>query len=232
MNSNLSTTLSPENCTPPIGNVLLPAALPLALNLYAGVGGNRKKWKGVKVTAVEKDEKIAAVYKKLYPEDEVIVGDAHEFLLNNYQRFQFIWSSRPCQTHSRMQIATRHTGKRFPDMVLYEEVIFLKHFFKGKWVVENVKPYYKPLIEPTAILGRHYFWSNFDIPKFEIEQPKGFIKKASLAERKELMDWLGIHFEEKIYYEKSHCHTQVLRNCVHPEIGRHVLDAALSLGCR
>lgn len=227
MNLQNTTILSTEQETPAIAKPHVTGC-PVVLNGYAGVGGNRKKWKGVKVVAVEKDERIASVYKKLYPEDEVIVGDAHEYLLNNYQRFDFIWLSRPCQSHSRMQIATRHKGKKFPDMVLYEEIIFLTHFFKGRWVVENVKPYYKPLIEPTAILGRHYFWSNFQIPKIEIEQPKNFIRKANLSERKELMDWLDIHFEEKIYYEKSHCHTQILRNCVHPKIGLHVMEAALS----
>ena len=47
-------------------------------------------------------------------------------------------------------------------MTLYEEILFLKHHFKGKWVVENVKPYYEPLIKPQ-ILERHCFWSNFEI---------------------------------------------------------------------
>jgi DNA (cytosine-5)-methyltransferase 1 len=53
-------------------------------------------------------------------------------------------------------------------MKLYEEIIFLNTFFKGKFVVENVKPYYKPLIEPQ-ILGRHRFRSNIKIPNIEIE---------------------------------------------------------------
>src|ERR1700693_208297 len=49
------------------------------LNLYAGIGGNRKLWTGCQVTAVEHNVKIAAVYKKLYPEDIIIVGDAHNY---------------------------------------------------------------------------------------------------------------------------------------------------------
>ena len=36
------------------------------LNLYAGVGGNRKLWTGCNVTAVELNPKIANVYKRLY----------------------------------------------------------------------------------------------------------------------------------------------------------------------
>ena len=31
-------------------------------------------------------------------------------------------------------------------MKLYEEIIFLDNYFKGKYVVENVIPYYEPLI--------------------------------------------------------------------------------------
>ena len=71
------------------------------LNLYAGVGGNRKLWGGEHdITAVELDAQIAEVYADLYPNDTVIVGDAHEYLLENYMDFDFIWSSPPCPSHS------------------------------------------------------------------------------------------------------------------------------------
>lgn len=72
-----------------------------ALNLYAGVGGNRKLWGGVEVTAVEFNPSIAAAYQDLYPNDTVIVGDAHQYLLDHYHEFDFIWASPPCQSHSR-----------------------------------------------------------------------------------------------------------------------------------
>lgn len=65
------------------------------LNLYAGVGGNRKLWQGVTVTAVENEPKIAAVYQRLHPNDTVIIGDAHAYLLDNYHTFDFIWTSPP-----------------------------------------------------------------------------------------------------------------------------------------
>lgn len=65
------------------------------LNLYAGLGGNRKLWIGAEITAVENDPRIAAVYSRLYPEDTVIIGDAHQYLLENYSEFDFIWSSPP-----------------------------------------------------------------------------------------------------------------------------------------
>ena len=34
------------------------------LNLFAGIGGNRKHWKDVEVTAIEYNEEIANVYKE------------------------------------------------------------------------------------------------------------------------------------------------------------------------
>jgi DNA (cytosine-5)-methyltransferase 1 len=195
------------------------------LNLYAGLGGNRKLWKGCQVTAIERDPKIASVYKKLHPNDEVIIADAHEYLLANYQDFDFIWASPPCQSHSRMIRSGRNRKPRYPDMKLYEEILFLKHNFSGPWVVENVKPYYEPLVKYQNI-GRHCFWSNFEIPFMEEPKFKNFINSQNLKAKEALMDWLGLHYEENIYYEGNHCPTQILRNCVHPKVGAHIFEAA------
>jgi DNA (cytosine-5)-methyltransferase 1 len=132
------------------------------LNLYAGIGGNRHLWPSSWIiTAVEINPKVCKEYKRRYPGDTVVCADAHQYLLENYQDFDLIWTSPPCPTHSKTALWTRHK-KRYPDMALYQEIIFLSHVFKGKWVVENVKPYYTPLIEPTAVVSRHYFWSNLE----------------------------------------------------------------------
>lgn len=197
------------------------------LNLYAGVGGNRKLWEDVSVTAVEYDKKIARVYKDLYPEDAVGVDDAHQFLLENSEDAEFIWSSPPCPSHSRMIRGGRNRKPRYPDMKLYEEIIFLQHNYDGLWVVENVIPYYKPLIEPTAVIGRHMFWSNFPIGHYDAPEFKGFISKQNKQAKQELHDWLGIHYEENLYVGDNHCITQVLRNCVHLLLGRHIFYEAL-----
>jgi DNA (cytosine-5)-methyltransferase 1 len=190
------------------------------LNLYAGLGGNRKLWEGHEVTSVENNTKIVEVYRELFPLDTVIVGDAHQYLLENHHKFDFVWTSPPCQSHSKMNKFTRHKHlRRYPDMSLYQEIIFLTHFFKGKWVVENVTPYYEPLIPPTVTIGRHLFWSNFSFTPIEVPQPKNFINLANLAGKRAMMDWLGIH------YENNHCPVQILRNCVHPLIGQHVLNS-------
>jgi DNA (cytosine-5)-methyltransferase 1 len=196
------------------------------LDLYAGVGGNRKKMTNCEVTAVEYSPAIAEVYQGLYPNDTVVVADAHQYLLDHHHEFDFVWSSPPCQSHSRMMKATRHNLNRYPDMKLYEEIIFLQNFFKGNWVVENVVPYYAPLI-PAQKVGRHLFWSNFDFTAEDVARPKNFINKANLAGKKELMDWLGIHYEKNLYYEGNHCPAQVLRNCVHPDLGKQIFEQGM-----
>ena len=51
------------------------------LNLYSGIGGNRKLWGNEHdITAVEIVPEIAAIYKDLFPNDTVVVDDAHAFL--------------------------------------------------------------------------------------------------------------------------------------------------------
>ena len=66
------------------------------LNLYAGIGGNRKLWGDEHdITAVELMPEIAKIYKELYPNDTVIVGDAHEYLRLHFREFDFIWASPP-----------------------------------------------------------------------------------------------------------------------------------------
>lgn len=199
-----------------------------ALNLEAGLGGNRKDWPDhVQVTAVELEPKIATVYQRLYPKDTVIVGDAGAYLLEHFEEFDFIWTSPPCQTRSKMNRATRHKScRRYVDMTVYQRVIFLRTHFKGRWVVENVVPYFEELIAPSVRMGRHHFWTNFAVTPIEVPTPPDFINLCNLKGKAVLMDWLGIHYPENIYYGTNHCPAQILRNCVHPVMGAHVLNAA------
>lgn len=205
------------------------------LNLYSGIGGNRKLWgKSHQVTAVEIVPEIAEVYKRFFPNDNVIVADAHDYLLKHFKEYDFIWSSPPCPTHSVCCYFLKGQGIiRYPDMKLYQEIILLKHFFKGKFVVENVKPYYKPLIEPQTI-GRHCFWANFKIPDKKIDyvqigtfnrqasknaQRKAIIREAQIPELTDLhgLNLIGVKLKNK---------RQILRNCVLPEIGLHIFKQA------
>jgi len=191
------------------------------LNLYAGVGGNRKHWTDCEVTAVEWDAKIAAVYQRLYPDDEVVVGDGHQYLLDHHEEFDLVWSSPPCQSHSRFTLSGRNRTPRYPDMALYQEVIFLRQFFDGPWIVENVQPYYDPLIPATKV-GRHLFWTNFAFYAEDVPSPPGFITGTVEA----LQDWLGIHYDERPTCDGNHDPGQVLRNAVHPDLGNQVFAAA------
>jgi len=206
------------------------------LNLYAGIGGNRKLWSGHEVTSVEYKQDIADVYKHFFPNDKVVVADAHQYLLDHYKEYDFIWSSPPCQTHSKTNWFLNPQGiVRYPDMNLYQEILFLKQWGrKLKWVVENVVGYYKPLVEAKKI-GRHYFWSNFEIPDKEIDyvqigtmnrnaskeaQRKAIIREAQIPE---LLDLHGLK-DFKLKNKR-----QILRNCVYPELGKHILDQVLSI---
>lgn len=191
------------------------------LNLYAGIGGNRKLWGDEhEVVAVEYVPEIAKIYQDFFPKDKVVVGDAHEYLLEHYKEFDFIWSSPPCPSHSIVRRLTsgidenKHGYNKpiYPDMKLYEEILFLQGYFKGKYVVENVKSWYKPLIEPQEI-AMHYFWTNFYIPELKVKTRGHYSNITDLYKIKgfDLSGYKGIDKRK------------ILRNCVEPETGRHIL---------
>jgi len=184
------------------------------LNLYAGIGGNRKLWGNEhEVTAVEIDERIAGVYKGNFPNDNVVVTDAHQYLLDHYEEFDFIWASPPCPTHSKLCFS--QLIKQYIDVKLYQEIVLLRSWFKGKWCIENVIPYYEPLIKPTVELGRHFFWSNFKI------LPKEFKNiDVSRSTQEELAEDLDMPIPR-------HNARRLLRNCLKPTIAKHILDSAI-----
>ena len=189
------------------------------LNLYCGIGGNRKLWEDVEVTAVEMNPKIAAIYQDFFPDDKVVVGDAHQYLLDHFEEFDFIWASPPCPTHSRFNTLNNALNKKnikYPEMSLYQEIVLLKHWFKGNWCVENVISYYKPLIRPHE-LASHYYWTNFYISNKD-NQKRGI--------RGEEYDFrsskIGLDVEK--YDITKQFKKKILNNCVEPEIGLHILN--------
>ena len=190
------------------------------LNLYAGIGGNRKLWgDDHQITAVEYKQEIADIYKDFFPNDKVIVADAHDYLLKHFKEFDFIWSSPPCPSHSKVRKATEHQNPPiYPEMSLYEEILFLQGYFKGKYCVENVIAWYKPLIPPQE-MASHYYWANFWIAEYLADSRKHNGKVDELQDRKgfDLKKYKGI---DKI---------KALRNCVEPELGKHILDCAMGL---
>lgn len=199
------------------------------LNLYSGIGGNRKLWGNAhEITAIEFNEELAMIYKDYFPNDQVIIADAHEFLLKNYMNYDFIWSSPPCPTHSRMRFTCtkqeqKTRGKldvKYVDMKLYQEILLLENYFEGKYVVENVIPYYEPLILAKK-LGRHLFWSNFNVGSYSSE--KNVLRGNSMAV---LQEQRGFDLSKfKIKQRKD----TILLNCVDSELSLHILNCAMNV---
>jgi DNA (cytosine-5)-methyltransferase 1 len=190
------------------------------LNLYAGIGGNRKLWENVDVTAVENVPEIAKIYQDFFPNDKVIIADAHQYLLDHYKEFDFIWSSPPCPSHSdwkRVWVAANKQKAVYPDMKLWQEIIFFKGFVKCQWVVENVISYYEPLIKCYNV-ANHYFWANFHINNYKTE------KRGSREDRHYLAKRKGFDLPDHVQDKR-----QLLRNCVEPELGLHVFNCAFKV---
>lgn len=191
------------------------------LNLYACLGGNRLLWDNCEVTAVELDSELARMYQERFPNDTVIVADAHQYLLDHYKEFDFIWSSPPCPSHSRARFARRNTtAPTYPDLKLYEEIILLENCFDGKYCVENVIPYYEPLI-PAKKRGRHLYWTNFLLPNDLGE------RKCSIMESKdEVNQWCEFHKYDFRQYKGEQRIDKIARNLVDYEAGKTIFNIA------
>ena len=198
------------------------------LNLYACLGGNRYKWgDDHDITAVEWDEELAKLYQERFPKDKVVVADAHQYLLEHYKEFDFIWSSPPCPTHSRARYwAYGANGKNpvYPNMKLYEEIIFLDYHFKGKYVVENVIPYYEPMLNPLK-RHRHLYWCNFKLPKKLSSRENS----GSLNQKGVMQDLIDFHDYDFTKYKGKQRVLKIARNLVDYEAGKTILDTALGI---
>ena len=198
------------------------------LNLYACLGGNRYKWDevtDVEVTAVEWDEELARLYQERFPNDTVVVADAHQYLLDHYKEFDFIWSSPPCPTHSRFNLSMKTKRKmKYPDMKLYQEIIFLDNYYEGKYVVENVIPFYEPLITAQK-RHRHLYWTNFKLPNILSERVH-----PSMSNNKNEVDKL-IDFHEFDFrkYKGNYHKMSLARNLVDYEAGKTILETAIGI---
>ena len=202
------------------------------LDLYACLGGNRAKWDEVaeiEVTAVELDPEAARLYQERFPNDIVIVADAHQFLLDHYKEFDFIWSSPPCPTHSRARYWSSSnyettTEAVYPDMKLYQEILFLQHYYRtGKWCVENVIPYYEPLIQAQQ-RGRHLYWTNFNLPK-DLKDRRFAISQA----KNELKGLCEFHDYDFNKYKGEQSVIKMARNLVDYEAGKTILATAFNI---
>lgn len=189
------------------------------LNAFCGLGGNRRLWpEDVHVTGVDSHPEVLKQYANLHPGDEVICCDAYRFIEAQFASFDFIWASPPCQTHSRLARANCRTTPKFPDFRLYELIIFLRTWLECPFVVENVVPFYRPLV-PGFKIGRHMFWSNRYIPQLSVDSDSALLSMSLDELRKELR----MESVPRLYLD-NHCGEQVFRNCVHPELGLKILE--------
>ena len=198
------------------------------LNLFAGIGGNRTLWTNCEVTAIEIDPIIANIYRKRFKDDHVIESDAYEYVTKHLDEFDVIWASPPCQSHTRLNVMAYSNDKvpKMPDFRLYALITYLHRWFKGKYIVENVNPYYDSIdykfFKPKPInIGRHLFWSNCLLRENKKFDPSFDITKLSMNEL------CKYHHIEKLLVSNIKdqlMRRQVLRNCVFYEVGEYVLN--------
>lgn len=187
------------------------------LNLYSGIGGNRKQWEGHSIVAVENDLRIADCYLDNFPDDEMVIQDVIEFIEeNDLSRFDFIWASPPCLTHSQWNMVNGPKVPRVTD--IYGLILFFNHTRQDPWIIENVNPWYKTLIPNDFQVGRHYFWSNFSMPS-KLFGPS----KMNFKSFRQLSVEYGLNVQ-KIEKLTKLRRRQIVRNCVHPDIGKYIFQ--------
>ena len=115
-------------------------------------------------------------------------------------------------------------------MKLYEEIILLETVskgqtprFKGKYVVENVIPYYEPLIQAKK-RGRHLYWTNFNLPNTLTDRSVQI--SAGLDEVKKLCNFHDYNFYQ---YKGKQPTKKIARNLVDYEAGRTILETAVGI---
>jgi DNA (cytosine-5)-methyltransferase 1 len=210
------------------------------LNLYAGIGGNARHWRKVAkenglniiIDHVEINQDLCKELERLFPYDNVFNQDAHKYLEflaleNHLDKYDIIWSSPPCQTHSRMKRinSKKYHKSSYIDPSLYQQIILLKYNFNGIYFVENVKPYYGVIFDGIEI-GRHVIWSNIDVNDIGFR----YNKKLFDLSIEELQKEYGIKLSKNIYleYPKGHDPKQVYRNAVHPTLGELIFRRAIN----
>ena len=109
-------------------------------------------------------------------------------------------------------------------MKLYEEIIFLEHYFNGKYVVENVIPFYTPLIQGKE-RNRHLYWTNFNLPNTVSDR-----KNPDLGRTKNLIDALSeFHDYDFRKYKGSQPTNKMARNLVDYEAGKTIFETVLGI---
>ena len=209
------------------------------LNLYGGLGGNRLKWDDHEVTMVESDGDLCNIYQERFPNDEVWQEDVIKIVEEeDLQKFDFIWASPPCTTHSKTSF---FHGRRVPDLTqLFGLRLHLEsNAFHGLYCIENVQPHYKIPEEwmYTAAIDRHRFWANFYIDSSHSELdnriPNNRMKGVKRKDQNTIIingkigDLAAYHdFPLELLMFFPSRKDKVLRNMLHYSIGEYVLEYA------
>ena len=97
-------------------------------------------------------------------------------------------------------------------------ILFLENHFEGKYVVENVIPYYEPLI-PAQKRGRHLYWCNFNLPN-DIGERKMFKNMVEVGDIKQLSEFHDYDFTK---YKGEQRLNKIARNLVDYEVVKQYL---------
>jgi DNA (cytosine-5)-methyltransferase 1 len=100
-----------------------------------------------------------------------------------------------------------------------QEIIFLEHYYKGKYTVENVIPYYEPLI-PAQKRGRHLYWTNFKLP---LDIGEREFQMGGKGEVKRLCEFHAYDFYQ---YKGEQRIDKIARNLVDYEAGKTIFNIA------
>ncbi len=108
-------------------------------------------------------------------------------------------------------------------MKLYEEIILLDKFYKGKYCVENVIPFYEPLIAAKK-RGRHLYWTNFNLPNILSKRKSPEMKGSGSIER-----FSKFHNYDFYKYKGKQNRGKMSRNLVDYEAGKTIFETVLGI---
>ena len=98
----------------------------------------------------------------------------------------------------------------------------MEHHFKGKYTIENVIPYYEPLI-PAQKRGRHLYWCNFKLPQDLGERE---FQMAGLDEVNRLCEFHDYDFYQ---YKGEQRIDKLARNLVDYEAGLTIFNTVKNI---
>ena len=99
----------------------------------------------------------------------------------------------------------------------------MEKWYKKKYVVENVIPYYEPLI-PAKKRGRHLYWTNFNLPNDLNERDSSIMEGAD-----EVTKWCKFHEYDFKKYKGKQRTDKMARNLVDYEAGKTIFKTALNI---